>query len=148
MHFTRPQRRKWLIAALVAFASLVAGCQSTPGPLAKPDEPHGVLVSATPPAGLQPIEIAYIDDRKVGGRQSYWVTPGTHRIRSRMLSGDFARTLKSGGPDKPDATQGELVLDVEAGYRYLLVGEVTANRAWRVFVLRKEPLQAADAANH
>lgn len=111
------------------------------GPLASPDEPHGVLVAAAPPAGLQPIAIAYIDDRKVGGKPAYWVKPGMRRIQSRLLSGDFAYTLKSSG--ETGQKQGELMLDVEAGYRYLLVGEVTARREWRVFVLRKEPLQDA-----
>jgi hypothetical protein len=135
------QRRRML--ALVPLILLTVSCQSVSDPLASPGEPHGVLVAAAPPAGLQPIAIAYIDDRKVGGKPAYWVKPGMHRIQSRLLSGDFAKTLKSSG--ETGHKQGELMLDVEAGYRYLLVGEVTARREWRVFVLRKEPLQGASA---
>jgi hypothetical protein len=137
-HERKPAISLLATAFLLACAAL-AGCQSGSGPLARPADPHAILVTVAPPAGLQPIEISYIDERRVGGRQSYWVKPGKRRIRTRILSGDFARTLKSGGPDTAE-NQGELTLEVEAGYRYLLVGEVTARRQWRVLVLRKEPL--------
>ena len=139
----RPQLQRWRTYALVPLTLLAISCQSVPGPLASPDEPHGVLVAAAPPAGLQPIAIAYIDDRKVGGKSAYWVKPGMRRIQTRLLSGDFAKTLKSSG--ETGQKQGELMLEVEAGYRYLLVGEVTARRGWRVFVLKKEQLKAAPA---
>ncbi len=141
MKRTQPMLAGWRALVVVPLILMTASCQSVSGPLASPDEPHGVLVAAAPPAGLQPIAIAYIDDRKVGGKPAYWVKPGMRRIQSRLLSGDFAYTLKSSG--ETGQKQGELMLDVEAGYRYLLVGEVTARREWRVFVLRKEPLQDA-----
>jgi hypothetical protein len=142
----KSSKRQWhrgRALGLIPLMLLTISCQSAPGPLASPDEPHGVLVAAAPPAGLQPIAIAYIDDRKVGGKSAYWVKPGMRRIQSRLLSGDFAKTLKSSG--ETGQKQGELMLEVEAGYRYLLVGEVTARREWRVFVLKKEPLKAAPA---
>ena len=42
--------------------------------------------------------------------------------------------------DHGDFVAGEAELR-QAGYRYLLVGEVTARREWRVFVLKKEQLK-------
>jgi hypothetical protein len=124
-------------ALLACLCAALVACASIDDPLATPDEPHGILTTQAPPAGLQLVRISYIDSRRLGERQTYWVRPGRHTVRVQLLSGDFARSLVHG--ERGGEPQSSIEIDVEAGHRYFLAGEVTGRREWRVTVWKVEP---------
>ncbi len=106
-------------------------------------EPHGILDFRTPSnldyAAARPVEI---DDRKLQfqqGKFSYWVRPGTRRIRLAALFNTGTGHSGARATRGASKSHGELTLEVEAGRRYFIAALATSTRGdWKAVVYREE----------
>ena len=102
------------------------------------------------PGKIYPAFVAKVDDREITGgtgllgrKQVVRVDPGVHKVR---LTADLSRAtgvLSKPGYTPRDKQRGDFEVEVEAGKRYFLGAQLTANRLdeWQPVVWRVEDIR-------
>lgn len=134
-----------ILAALVLGA---AGCASgTAG-----DADYAIITTNASDisAKIYPAYLAKVDDREVKGgtgrfgrKEAVWVEPGLRKVR---IMADLSRAtgvLSKPGYTPRDQQPGDIEIEVEAGKRYFLGAQLTANRRdqWQPVVWRVEDIR-------
>lgn len=99
---------------------------------------------------IYPAFLAKVDDREVKGgtglngrKQVVRVEPGVHTVRLTADLSSATGVLSKPGYTRRDRQPGDLELEVEAGKRYFLGAQLTANRRdeWQPVVWRVEDIR-------
>ncbi|MGB5623843.1 MAG: hypothetical protein WBN65_15225 [Gammaproteobacteria bacterium] len=137
-------------AAVLAATALIVitGCASNTG-----GDVNYAIISTNAsdiPAKIYPAFVARVDDRDITGgtglagrKQVVRVEPGVHKVR---LTADLSRAtgvLSKPGYTRRDKQPGDFEVEVEAGKRYFLGAQLTANRLdeWQPVVWRVEDIR-------
>lgn len=136
-----------LVSLLTGAAMLGAGWAAVAdSPIAKADEPHGMLIEAVgqPARDLYPVQITEIDEQAFSTDQNaYYVKPGRHTVAA---FGQITRENTLASPiERFNNRHRTLTLDVQAGKRYFLSAHVDRHDRikWELVVSKVEELDSS-----